>query len=162
MEGTSGFKHARTGFGTTPHTKRPIDKQLKTVFHSATDATQEEVVLFTATFPCTVVGLRWSINQTQDGGTGKMQAWWAIVIVRDGESAGTLGTAVGDDTYTPEQNCLVFGASLINNNTDTSRNVGSTKTMRKFMGGDRLIFIVRGIATETTMSQGVIQFFCKT
>ena len=46
--------------------KRPIDKNLKYVKKTGVAATQVSTTLFTATFPCTVVGLRWSISCYQD------------------------------------------------------------------------------------------------
>ncbi len=64
--------------------------------------------------------------------------------------------------YEPEQNCLVYGTSFIDNNTAHTHAAGSTKTMRKMMGGDELIFIAKGTATNTSAMISVIQFFCKT
>ena len=65
------------------------------------------------------------------------------------------------DFYAPEQNVLAFGHGSMDNNVDTQQFEGNTKTMRKFMGGDQLLFIVLGAATNTTNVQGIIQFFCK-
>ncbi len=153
-------KRARTGFSGT--TKRPIDKNLIFISQSGTDATQETTTLFTATFPCTVVGLRWSITMSQDGGTGLCNHQWAIVIVREGLTIPTLATSDAATFYKPEADVLTFGTGTVENNQTVSHFEGSTKSMRKFQGGDRLFFIVVGIASETTATKGIVQFFCKT
>ncbi len=157
-----GFKRPREAFGATPHTKRPIDKSLVAVLKATVDATQETTVLLTTTFPCTVVGLRWDISFDQDGGTGLAAYTWGIVVVRDGVTVDTLATSDAASFFNPEENMLVFGAGTIDNNTQTKQHTGSTKTMRKMQGGDTLVYIHKGIATNTTGSRGVIQFFCKT
>lgn len=144
-------------------TKRPIDKKIISVLKSNVSTTQEETVLLTATFPCTITGLRWSLGQTQDGGTGQNKIDWAIVITRDGVSADTLTSADGDDFYTPEENVLVFGQGMISGSNQCNHWDGTTKTMRKLMGGDKIAFEVRGnSATNTAQVEGMIQFFCKT
>ncbi len=157
-----GGKHARTAFGATPHTKRPIDKKLIAVLKAGVNATQQTTVLLTTTFPCTVVGLRWSLTFDQDGGTSTAAFSWAIVIVKEGVTVDTLVTSDAGSFFNPEENCLVFGMGTIDNNQHTVQFSGATKTMRKMQGGDILMFIHKGIASETSGSRGVIQFFCKT
>ncbi len=157
-----GRKHPRSSFGSTAHTKRPIDKSLVAILKAGVNATQQTTVLLTTTFPCTVVGLRWSLTFEQDAGTGTAGFSWAIVVVRDGVTVDTLVTSDAGSFFNPEENCLVFGMGSIDNNTQTKQFEGATKTMRKMQGGDILMFIHKGIATETSGSRGVIQFFCKT
>lgn len=157
-----GFKRARTGFIEAPRTKRPIDKKLVAIATNAIAATQDVTQLISATFPCTITGLRWNLSFIQDAGTGACVIHWAIVIVRDGVTIDTLGVSSAAVFFNPEQNCLVFGAAMIDNNTQSKDFNGSTKTMRKLMGGDTLQFIHLGVATQTSGCRGVIQFFCKT
>ncbi len=156
-----GAKRARTAFGSTGHTKRPIDKKLVVVSKDAMAATQVTTVLLTTTFPCTVVGLRWDIAFAQDGGTAEARYFWAIVIVRDGVTVSTLAVSDAANLFQPEQDCIVFGAGTVDNNSTPQQRTGSTKSMRKMMGGDVLMWIGISAATNTIGVRGVIQFFCK-
>ncbi len=142
--------------------KRPVDKQLVVVNKSAVDATQVNTTLVTVTFPCTIVGLRWDMSVIQQGGTGNSIFAWCINVLRDGGTQKVMSTSDGTTFFAPESDCLAFGFGGIDNNVDGRHYNGSTKTMRKMMGGDKLIFSVKGIATNTTTVLGVIQFFCKT
>ncbi len=162
VEPSFGGKHARTSFGATPHTRRPIDKNLVAVLKATVNATQENTTLLTTTFPCTIVGLRWELAVNQDGGTGLAGYSWGIVVVRDGVTVDTMATSDAASFFNPEENMLVFGVGSIENALETKTHSGSTKTMRKMQGGDKLVFIFKGIATETTGCRGVVQFFCKT
>lgn len=142
--------------------KRPIDKSLVVVAKSAIDATQVTTDLITATFPCTITGLRWNVAGDRAAGTGTAQLWWAIVLVKDGNSANTIAVSDAATFYEPEQNVLAFGMKAMEDEgPDTSFFEGSTKTMRKLMGGDKLIFIARGVATNTVNLNAIVQFFCK-
>ncbi len=144
--------------------KRPVDKLLINV-NQTVSTTQLVTTLTTATFPCTIVGLRWMLS-TRNAGTGDLSLFWAIILVKDGESINTMATSDGSTLYAPEQNVLVWGnTSLLAQNTTTGpagdRWIGDTKTMRKLMGGDKLVWI--GLATAASASvTGTIQFFCKT
>ena len=148
-----------------PRQRRPIDKSLISVTKSAQDGTQSETDLLTVTFPCTIVGLRWNISAIAAAGTAPANCYWAIVVVRDGDSADTMGVSDGATFYNPEQNVLTFGcAALAPNNLASSATVwtGDTKTMRKMKGGDKLKLIVLGESTNTHEFRAIIQFFCKT
>ena len=158
-------KRARTAFVPTTRvagSRRPIDKSLKTVTKAGVTATQVDTTLITATFPCTIVGLRWSLSVFQDGGTGDARGVWAVVIVRDGNATGSMATTDGGDFYTPEQDVLAFGHSSVDNNVQTMQFEGTTKTMRKLLGGDKLVFSCKAQATNTSAFEGIFQFFCKT
>jgi len=144
--------------------KRPVDKLLINVLKTGVDGTQVTTTLVTATFPCTVVGLRWDISCIPNAGTGIASYAWAIIILRDGVTVSTMAISDGATLYAPEQDVMAFGrgghpsaafAQLQHYN-------GSTKTMRKLMGGDKLMFIYIGEATNTSTVEGCIQFFCKT
>ncbi len=142
--------------------RRPVDKLIIVVNKDTIAGSQVQTILTTATFPCTVVGLRWQITAAQDGGTTACIGEWAIIILRDGQTAGTLVLSDQGTMFQPEQDVLTWGMWNIDNNTQTKMMEGDTKTMRKLLGGDRLVFIAIGVATQTTKIQGIIQFFCKT
>jgi len=149
-------------FGRTTGSKRPVDKNLIAIAITGLDATDQTTTLVTATFPCTIVGLRWDFSVIQTGGTGICTFHWCIVILRDGLTQPTIAVSDAATFYNPEQDVMAFGATSIDNNTQTKQYMGSTKTMRKMMGGDKLVFVCKGIATNTSRADGVIQFFCKT
>jgi len=142
--------------------KRPVDKQLVLVDKGTVDGTQVNTTLVTVTFPCTIVGIRWNLSVIQDAGTGNCTAAWCINVLRDGGTQKVMSLTDGATFFAPESDCLSFGVGLIDNNTVTLNWNGNTKTMRKMMGGDKLIFSALGLATNTHHVTGVIQFFCKT
>ncbi len=146
----------------TTGSKRPTDKNLIAVLLGSVNGTQQNVTLTTVTFPCTIVGIRWMINVEQAAGTGLAANAWCINVLRDGGTQKNMSFSNGSTFFAPESDCLVFAISSIDNNTETKTFEGSTKTMRKMMGGDKLIFSALGVATETSTFRGVIQFFCKT
>ncbi len=143
-------------------TSRNTDKKMIGVALDAISATQQSTVLLTVTFPCTIQGLRWNMAIIQDAGTGNCEFHWAIVVLRDGLTLPVMSVGDGATLYQPEQDVLVYGVGIIDNNTASYPFAGSTKTMRKLMGGDRLVFIAKGVATNFSRIRGVIQFFCKT
>ncbi len=155
------LKRARTTFQVAQ--KRPIDKNLINVSKSLVTSTQAATTLITATFPCTITGIRWNgaINATAVGAT---QIRWAIILVKDGNSPNTMATSDGSTLYEPEQNVLTWGVVTANDfdgGTGSSIQAldGSTKTMRKLMGGDQIqiIFFANAAATVNM----AVQFFCK-
>ncbi len=155
-------KRTRTEFTSAHHTKRPINKSLIAISQDGNDSTDTSTQLFAVTFPCTIVGLRWSLSFFQAAGTAVCLFWWAIVIVRQGVTQATLGVSDGANFFLPESNCLVFGNGSIDNNVGDENFSGTTKTMRKMQGGDSLVFIAKGVGTDTSGVRGVVQFFCKT
>ena len=146
----------------TTGSKRPTDKNLISVLLGSVDGTQQNVTLTTVTFPCTIVGIRWMITHEQAAGSGVAVCSWCINVLRDGGTQKNMSLTNGSTFFAPESDCLVFAMSSIDNNVDTKIFEGSTKTMRKMMGGDKLIFSVLGVATSTSTVRGVVQFFCKT
>ena len=144
--------------------KRPVDKLLINVLQDVS-TTQLSTVLTTATFSCTVVGLRWQFG-TRNQSTSDVSSFWAIILVKDGETINTMATSDGSTLFNPEQNVLVWGnASYLSQTTTTGpagfNFQGDTKTMRKLMGGDRLVFIAISTAASVLYT-GTVQFFCKT
>ncbi len=143
-------------------TKRPVDKKIIYVTKAGLADAQQTTTLITATFPFTMVGLRWEITIIQDAGTAQTLCAWAIVIVREGVTVDTMSVGDGDSFFQPEENVLVYGTTQMEPNVEAIRWMGSTKSMRKFQGGDTLQLIIRGSNTNTVGMRGIIQFFCKT
>ncbi len=152
----------RQQFFRTTGAKRPTDKNLVAIELTAIDGTQQNTTMTTVTFPCTIVGIRWNLTVAQGGGSGAAENYWCINVLRDGGTQKNMSTSNGATFFAPESDCLVYGVSMIDNHADTKIFEGSTKTMRKMMGGDKLILSTVGEATNTTVVRGVIQFFCKT
>ena len=155
---------AQPMFVRTSSRKRPVDKILVNVFKTGVNATQVSTTLLTATFPCTVVGLRWDLSFLVDVGTSPGQYAVVIVILREGITASALALGDGATLYAPEQDVMAY-FSGVNQQVDIGSGKyynGSTKIMRKLMGGDKLVFLIKGQATFTTICTGTIQFFCKT
>ncbi len=166
----SSTKRQRTGEAiivTTParRSRRPIDKNIIVISKTAISATQQTTTLFTATFPCTVTGLRWDISAVTGAGTAPGNFVWAIVKVQQGDAANALAVSDAATMYAPEQNVLVWGfANVVAEDTigQAATWRSSTKIMRKLLGGDLLVFICKGEATNTTDARGAVQFFCMT
>jgi len=121
--------------------------------------------MHTATFPCTIVGLRWDFG-ARTLTAANMNITWVIVIVRDGVTANTISQSNGADIWTPEQDIMAFGnVSLMGTGADSGEAFhvqGTTKTMRKIQPGDILAFISFGDVANGGQINGAIQFFCKT
>lgn len=146
---------------------RPIDKKLVGVVQTLSSAAQVSTTLMTATFPCTVVGLRWELSALQQHATANSFTSWAIVLVKDGQSVSNQSVANGSDFYTPEQDVLAFGTKWVAEADAGTAPVtadwsGNTKTMRKLMGGDTIQFIGLCDQVNGAIMRGVVQFFCKT
>ena len=150
---------------------RPIDKQLIFVLLEDINATQQTTTLFTATSPCTVMGIRWTGHVQGDAGTvgNKHDYEWAIVKVNDGDgAANNIDRTNGGKFYVPEQNVVAFGVGSDNASSTSTTGMqvsprweGTTKSMRKYRVGDKLNFIIRGIAVDTVRCRFSVQFFCK-
>ncbi len=142
--------------------RRNIDKVLRVVKKTGFSA-QVGTVLTTATFPCTITGIRWNLG-FQGNATSTAIIHWCIIIVRDGNAANTIATSDASDMYTPEQNVLSYGVAMLSADSSTAgTNVilmeGSTKTMRKLLLGDRIDIIM--LASQASSVNGVVQLFCK-
>jgi len=139
---------------------RPTDKSL-VVINEIVAAGQITTDLVTATFPCTATGIRWDLSACAAGAT-VTGIYWAIVIVRDGDSVKTIATSDGSTFYAPEQNVIAYGVGVCDGNRgDQVDWSGHTKSMRKLMGGDKLVFVSIGDAANNNNLRGCIQFFCK-
>lgn len=145
--------------------KRPIDKEIIVVNDSSAAGIQENTLLTTATFPCTITGIRWDFGVLAASAAANC-LFWAIVVVKDGDGVNTFATSDASSLYQPEQNVIAFGSGIINSSSAPGGPLvkaweGSTKSMRKLMAGDQLFFTYIGTGATASWC-GAIQFFCKT
>ncbi len=145
---------------------RPIDKQVVCSVHATLGTTQQNTILVTATFPCTIVGVRWAITGVSTMITANPLQFWAIHIVKEGATIPTLAVADGASFYNPEQNLIAFGCSYSRDSDVGSGPAahvwdGTTKAMRKMQGGDRLVLSSRSDQVASGNMVGVVQWFCK-
>jgi len=148
-------------------TRRPIDKRLVYVLKTSISDTQVGSTLITATYPFTLTGLRWAF-EAHAGSVAANTLSWAIVRVKDGNTASNIGQGDASNFYTPEQEVLAFGQVYVQDNDAGTgpanhRIEGSTKTMRRIANGDTVQFIIKGATASALGSfSGIIQFFGKT
>ena len=158
-------KRRRTEFQRVTRS-RPINKELVSIAKDGIAATQVSSILITATFPCTITGLRWELAFINQSGTAGITALhWVIAIVREGVVAATIGITELATLFTPEENVMAFGVHQFDQNGGNEPSIqvsGSTKTMRKLQTGDTLQLLMLGTATNLQKLRGVVQFFCMT
>ena len=152
-------KRQRTGTGFRT-VKRPIDKTLIVVSHNTTAGTQVNTTLFTCTFSCTIVGIRWSMGLFGATTTFGKHAW-VVQVIRDGNSTPAIALTDAGKLAAPEQNVLAMGVG-VSLSTASRSYEGKTSTMRKLLVGDIIKFSILGEATQTTSTRGSFLFFCKT
>ena len=149
---------------------RPIDKVLPGIQIANLVAAQQAQDLVTATTACTATGIRWSMGviSTDVADTGTCQGAWAIIILRDGDTAQTMSLTGGSNLYEPEQDVLAFGrweimasGSAGGNGPAATHFEGETKTMRKLKIGDKLTLIALGTAGAEVRVGGTVQVFCR-
>lgn len=144
--------------------KRPIDKNLFSIHANNVGPTQIDTVLYTATFPGTLTGLRWNVGFA-NGAAVTDKLGWVIVVVPEGDSINAIGVTNGTNIYTPEKQVLAFGSMQAGSvGTDHVVNIeGSTKTMRKLMAGDKLYFSNKSTTGHAdSVCSASVQFFYKT
>ncbi len=143
---------------------RPTDKSIIAIDKIA-NTSQVATVLYTATFPATVVGLRWEIGaMTRIAGNSKLA--WCIIHVQDGKTPSTIVTSDAGQMYSPEQSVMTFGFGHLMGSSSAQGNgqkgwCGHTKTMRKMRNGDTLQFIVLSDTANSAEMEGFVQFFTK-
>lgn len=130
--------------------------------------TQVSTDLISATYPGTVVGLRWQgLIAASSSSTAAQFVYWAIVLVKDGGSAGTMAYSDAGAFYQPEQDCIAYGQVYVPAPSSSDQQVvpieGHTKSMRKLQAGDKLQFILLATAKGTLGAHcgAVVQFFYK-
>lgn len=154
----SGFTSVRT-----VRARRPIDKLIINVAKSV-GTTQLSTTLLTATFPCTVTGLRWQfVVAAPTTGTARLR--WVIVRVKQSVVASTMASSDASSLYDPEQEVIAWGVTQVADldaGTGPAIQImmGDTKSMRKLMGGDTIQVLCVSTAAATAFN-GIVQFFCK-
>lgn len=159
-------KRARSNSGTSVprRAKRPIDKKLANIEKaSLVNAQQSTDILSAMAYPGTITGLRWDISFVRNAGaTGAGEFKWAIILLPQSSTAGTLATGDGASLYDPEQNVLVYGAGCSWSVGDPAmRFNGETSTMRKLKTGDKVQFICFGSVTNAHLVSGTVMCFVK-
>lgn len=157
--------------------KRPIGKNLKSATIAYSYATQLNLDLYTCTYPATITGLRWTIGVRNNGATAA-QGLWIIYRLKEGQGAFgiSVNASIGNLT-TPEQEVLATGLLVTSDSNVsgqggtgpcTDKVMGETKSMRKLMGGDKIVFSFLGTHNASSGNQpatGVVsvlvQFFDK-
>ena len=142
---------------------RPIDKSIRVIVQNLF-TTQQATTLITAVFPCTLMGLRWVLDATFSTASNQ-EFFWAIVLVRDGNTVNTILLADGNTLYEPEQNVLAWGHGSprdadVGGGPVAQHIEGKSQTMRKLMVGDAVVLIQLSAAVAGSL-QGAVQFFCK-
>lgn len=161
-----GHKRQRTG-GFLHQSKRvrPIDKRIAGVELALTATADSERVLYTATYPSTVVGVRWDFSSAV-ATDALVNVYWAVIILREGDDAQNLGFGNGSTLYQPEQDVLTWGFTKLTESSSTAgpgivHEVGETKTMRKLQGGDRLVLLAGCDVAVGANLAGYVQFFLR-
>lgn len=166
--------------------KRPIDKQILQYSTLVTEAMQDNQVIWTTTYPATLVGIMGQVilsNGTVSGAAvapnnTQIRCSLAMQIVRHGLTPSNLtGGGALTTALAPEQNCLVFFQSAVEpssvatgpalSGTNRGPTIMSTpfqtKTKRKLMEGDQIYFSIQlfapGSAGQTVVADVYIQFF---
>lgn len=144
---------------------RPIQKELVVINNTATTSTTT-AVMTTFAQAGTVVGLRWSISDLSAINTSTQVAW-CIMVLRESVANPVMSLGSGADLVNPVQDVLAFGvghtaATLGNAGPMVHNWEGSTKTMRKVQGGDKLVFlqISNGVSSDNFLA--AVQYFIKT
>lgn len=149
--------------------KRNIDKQLIGINELHTTIADHPQILYTCTFPCTLVSMRWSIIASATAVNTTFL--WNICIVRQNVVGGpvTLTLPVSNNpgvTYSaPETDVIAFGISdaiVIAAKTASMPLQDSTKTQRKLQAGDQVVWVSHQLAANQISCAGVFQFFIKT
>lgn len=144
--------------------KWKINKHLIYVNKSLSATTQSSTTLFTTTYPCTVMGLRWDGVFMSNSSVSDTFATWCIVVVKDTITESTMSQTDGSNFYRPEQDVLTFGVVV---GTDSDGGVGpkgthingTVKTKRKLQTGDTLEFLIKPTSTNGCSIDVICQFF---
>lgn len=142
--------------------KRPITKLVKVVHQTLVGTTQLVTVLYTATFPVTITGLRILLTALNNTATTNSLA---IAVIRKPHGytvANTLNVITdGTELYADERNMMWYWVGSLNGSKAYPQRIeASTKTMRKLETGDTLEIILKAQVASCHI-QGAIQFFTK-
>lgn len=147
-----------------PRTKRPINKELIAVNSALSSAAQINVTLYTATYPCTITGLRWGLD-VKNVVASDVAGVWIIYVVRQGQTVVGISDTTASTVYSPEEEVMAWGTYNLCDRSIGSEAVatfeGSTKTMRKLQGGDKLGISATCSDIDGALLYGIVQFFNK-
>ena len=122
--------------------KRPIEKKIITV-NKLVGVAQQQTAVFNANEAVTYAGghlqISWDGNPAAIG-----RAVWAVVLIREGQTASTISLTDNTATYLPEQDVLAMGVFQSATLTDLLGDTVTIKTKRKLKQGDAIYFIVLG------------------
>jgi len=171
-------------YGNKP--KRPIDKNMISIaqavvvsgssinYDPPTNLAPQGTGPGGMNFPGTFTGLKWSLSFLATNSTNAQNVaapipiGWAIIRLRQGVAIAGINLADHENFYTPEQDVLACGTvNTFSGSTTPVIVEGQTKTMRKLMAGDRVVFKIAaglGAAVPNTSAvcNGSIQYFYKT
>jgi len=142
--------------------RRQTDKILRTLNNTAS-STQTNIALYTATYPCTVSGIRWDLNVFGDP-DAETRCIFVISVVPQGQTVSTISTTDNTSFYDPEQNVLGHFSTFVTDSNAGAGPVienekGQSMTKRRLKVGDTLVFSARGTSAETVTFFGTLQFF---
>ena len=122
---------------------------------------QSNDTIFTATAACTVTGILWRLRG-RESTANVCTGHWIISRVRQGNVAPNIVHTHLSTMAAPETNVLAAGTwNGASDITYTAIWEDSTKTMRKMMAGDSIVFSTHEASNDVTMViSGFIQWFC--
>lgn len=136
--------------------KHKFDKQLINV-NTTTTASTQNTSIFTATYPCVIMGLLVSgCSLTLLNAAVTFQ--WFVLIVEQGTAPSA--PAFSGSAYAPEQQVMAFGSGVADAG-GIPQFIVKTKTGRKMRVGDQLYFIVTSLTANLISHCYTIQFFLK-
>lgn len=140
-----------------PRPKHKFDKQLINVNTTTNANTAAPIILFTATYPCVVMGMVISgCATTNAAGVNSLE--WFVVLVEQGTTVSA--PAFSGSAYAPEQQVMAFGAGLSQSGSMTQFHV-KTKTGRKMRAGDTLNWVCSSLVAGVVEYCFIVQFFLK-
>ena len=144
-------------------TKRPIDKQIITI-NRIGGPNEVDLLMIVQAGARTLTGLRWALSFTSNSQQSQPMYWWAIVVVKDGDTPNDIDIGELASLYQPEQHVMAWGTGrLIELNNAAGPKIikdeGHTKVMRKMMDGDQLVLLTTTNVAAGTLVNGAVQFF---
>lgn len=111
-----------------------------------------------------MTGLRWMLSFCDVTASIALPIQWALVVVKEGNSVSNISESDAGNLYNPEGAVLAFGNFVLSGGNNSKDFEGSTKAMRKLMGGDTVVMVIRNSsgAQQVDEIRGTVQFFLKT
>ena len=142
--------------------KHNFDKKLTNI-STNTGVVSTTALLYTATYPCVVIGI--VINGTVSTiYTSSIVAYqWFFIIIRKGQGIPSINfNTYPSSSIAPEEHVMVFGSGVVTPDILSPCNC-KTKTSRKLMSGDTIRFLISTqVSPQTVAFSFTIQFFLRT